>query len=92
MLELPEKAVGADIYEPVGCPKCNQTGYKGRTGVYEVMPMTPGLKQMVLDEESTYKMKDQAVKDGMLTLRGDAVQKMLAGVTSFEEVLRETMV
>jgi len=92
MLELPESDIGTEIFEPVGCPKCNQTGYKGRTGVYEVMPMTPGLKQMVLDEESTYKMKDQAVADGMLTLRGDAVQKMKAGITSFEEVLRETAV
>ncbi|MFO7768704.1 MAG: type IV-A pilus assembly ATPase PilB [bacterium] len=90
MLDLPESETGVEIFEPVGCPKCNQTGYKGRTGVYEVMPMTQGLKQMVLDEASTYKMKDQAIKDGMLTLRGDAVQKMRAGVTSFEEVLRET--
>lgn len=90
LLDLPEEWVGKELNEPVGCPACNHTGYKGRTGAYEVLPITPALRQMILDEASTYKMKELAISEGMLTLRMDAVGKMLEGITSFEEVLRET--
>ena len=90
MLDLPKSDIGADIFEPAGCQVCNRTGYKGRTGAYEVLPMTPALKQMVLEGASTYAMKELAVKEGMLSLRQDAILKMKQGITSFEEVLRET--
>ena len=59
-------------------------------GVYEVLPMTPKIRQMILDEADTYAIKSTAVEEGMLTLRADAVQKWLSGITSFEEILRET--
>ncbi len=92
LLGIPKEeiAAGINIFEPVGCAVCNRTGYKGRTGVYEVLPVTPKIKTMVLESKSTYEIHDQAVKDGMLSLRGDALQKLKAGITSFEEVLRET--
>jgi type IV pilus assembly protein PilB len=91
MLGIPaEQAKGIEIFEPVGCPVCNRTGYKGRTGVYEVLPCTPDVKQMVLDAASSYDIKQKAVEEGMLSLRDDAVDKLKGGITSFEEVLRET--
>lgn len=85
-----EQAKNATVFEKTGCQVCNHTGYKGRMGVYEVLPMTPRIRQMILDESDTYAIKSAAVEDGMLTLRADAVQKWLSGITSFEEILRET--
>ena len=91
MLKIDWKEVeGCEIFEPVGCPVCNRTGYKGRTGVYEVLPVTPAIKQMVLDAASSYEIKNVAMEEGMLSLRSDAVGKLKSGITSFEEVLRET--
>ncbi len=85
-----EQVKNATVFEKTGCPVCNHTGYKGRMGVYEVLPMTPRIRQMILDEADTYAIKNTAVEEGMLTLRADAVQKWLSGITSFEEILRET--
>ena len=82
---------GDVIYGPVGCPKCNNTGKKGRTGAFEVMVMTPALRQVVLEGGSTEAIREQAIKDGMLTLRVDAVLKMKDGIVDYEEVIRETM-
>jgi len=90
MLDLSEEDVGVEIYEPVGCPTCNRTGYKGRVGAYEVMPMSAKVRQIVLDAGNTLQIRDAAIQAGMLTLRGDAIGKMKEGITSFEEVLRET--
>jgi len=79
------------IYGPVGCPKCNNTGKKGRIGCYEVMPMTPALRNVVLSEGNTDVIRQQAIKDGMLTLRMDALLKLKQGIVDYEEVIRETM-
>ena len=79
-----------DIFEPVGCPKCSNTGYKGRTGLYEIMPISPEIRDMILNRCSSTEINEQAVKEGMLTLRADGVEKLKAGQTSVEEVLRET--
>ena len=79
-----------EIFEPVGCPKCSNTGYKGRTGLYEVMPISPEIRDMILNRCSSTEINEQAVKEGMLTLRADGVEKLKTGVTSVEEVLRET--
>lgn len=87
-LEMKESDV---IYGPVGCPKCNGTGKKGRIGAYEVMPMSPSLRQLVLDGASTSDIRNQAVSEGMLTLRMDAALKMRNGIVDYEEVIRETM-
>ena len=76
--------------EGKGCLDCNNTGYKGRCGVYEVFPMSPKIRDQVLDRASTSDVKKQAVSDGMLTLRSDALIKLKKGITTAEEVLKET--
>jgi type IV pilus assembly protein PilB len=73
-----------------GCEECRQTGYKGRLGLYEVMPLSPTLKKMVTDEVSAAEIKQQALREGMVTLRRDGLEKMKRGLTTLEEVLRET--
>jgi type IV pilus assembly protein PilB len=73
-----------------GCPACNNTGYHGRLGLYEVMPVSPTIRRMILDRASSEQIKKQAVEEGMLTLRQDALLKLKAGNTTVEEVLRET--
>jgi len=76
--------------EGKGCIECNNTGYKGRLGVYEVMPVNNRIRDLILDRASTSNIKKQAVMDGMLTLRSDALVKLKNGITSAEEVLKET--
>jgi len=90
-LELPrERIEGKKIYENVGCYDCNDTGYKGRMGVYEVMLVSPQIRDMILDHRPTSEMKAMACKQGMLTLRMDANRKLLQGGISVAEVLKET--
>jgi len=79
-----------EIYEPVGCPACSDTGYAGRLGLYEVMPISDTIREMILDRASSAEIRDQAIKEGMITLRKDGILKIKAGVTSLEEVLKET--
>jgi type IV pilus assembly protein PilB len=83
-------AQGDEFYEPVGCELCHQTGYKGRTGFYEVMPISAEIREMIIRGAATPEIKRQAVKEGMLTLRMDALLKLKQGITSAEEVLKET--
>ena len=73
-----------------GCDVCGGTGYKGRAGLYEVMAMTPEVRRMVLRGASVADMRDQAVSEGMLTLRMDGIKKIEKGVTTLEEVVKET--
>ena len=86
----PEQLKKSVFYKGAGCPECNGTGYKGRTGIYEVMPISNKIKQMILDNASTRDLEDQAVKEGMLTLRAGACKKFERGITTIEEVLRVT--
>jgi type IV pilus assembly protein PilB len=81
---------GATIVEGTGCVDCNNTGYRGRAGVYEVMAITPTLRDLILQRASAIEIKRTAVEGGMLTLRRDAIMKLRRGVTSVEEVLKET--
>jgi type IV pilus assembly protein PilB len=81
---------GFEIYRAEGCPACNSTGYAGRTGLYEVMPISDTLREMVLNRASSSEIKEQAVREGMSTLRGDGIWKLKNGITSLEEVLRES--
>jgi type IV pilus assembly protein PilB len=73
-----------------GCETCSGTGYKGRAGLYEVMAMTPELRRLILRGGSVAEIRDQAVVDGMLTLRMDGIKKISRGVTTMEEVIKET--
>ena len=74
----------------VGCDTCSGTGYKGRAGLYEVMALSPELRRLILRGGSVAEIRDQAVVDGMLTLRMDGIKKIERGVTTLEEVIKET--
>ncbi|HET6777571.1 MAG TPA: type IV-A pilus assembly ATPase PilB [Gemmatimonadales bacterium] len=73
-----------------GCDSCSGTGYKGRAGLYEVMALSPELRRMILRGASVADIQAQAVVDGMLTLRMDGMKKIERGVTTLEEVVKET--
>ena len=73
-----------------GCDACNGSGYSGRQGLYEVMPMTPDLRRMVLQGESTDELNRTAVEQGMITLRQDGLVKVRKGITTLDEVIKET--
>jgi type IV pilus assembly protein PilB len=74
-----------------GCEKCNKTGYKGRVGLYEVMEITDELRELILVGASALELRRKAVEEGMITLRGSGLRKVKLGVTTLEEVLRETV-
>ncbi len=78
------------VYRGKGCSNCNQTGYRGRIGLYEVMPITPELRNMVLMGASSDKIAKFAIERGMGTLREDGIAKVQQGVTTVEELVRET--
>jgi type IV pilus assembly protein PilB len=78
------------FYRGGGCDVCGGTGYKGRAGLYEVMALSPELRRMILRGSSAPELKDQAVSEGMLTLRMDGLMKIKKGVTTLEEVVKET--
>jgi len=72
----------------VGCNLCRDTGYKGRIGIYEVMEMTPTLKQKINPEVDISVLRQQAIQDGMEPLRVSGARKVASGVTTIAEVLR----
>ena len=78
------------FYRGEGCDACNGSGYSGRQGLYEVMPMTAALRRMVLLGASSDELKTEAVRGGMITLRQDGLLKVKRGVTTLDEVLKET--
>src|SRR5437870_5037083 len=78
------------FFKGAGCDTCNGTGYKGRQGLYEVMAMSSALRRMVLKGASTEELREQGVKESMLTLRMDGLIKVKKGVTTLEEVVKET--
>jgi type IV pilus assembly protein PilB len=84
--------VGADLeaYEPDGCSRCSQSGYRGRVGVYSVMAMSEGIKEMVVSQEPEAEIARVAREEGMLTLREDGIDKVRRGLTSLEEIVRVT--
>jgi type IV pilus assembly protein PilB len=81
---------GMTFYRGRGRDTCAGSGYKGRQGLYEVMAMSPTLRRMILQSASTADLQAQAVAEGMLTLRMDGMRKVARGVTTLEEVIKET--
>ena len=77
-----------EIYEPVGCGRCDNTGYKGRIGVYEIMEVTPKLKTIISKGGDAEDIKNQALKEGMYTLRMSATELVLDGTTSYSEMMK----
>jgi type IV pilus assembly protein PilB len=82
---------GQKIYKADGCKQCNHVGYKGRTGIYELMTLNDDMRELILERASTGEIMKAARASGMKTLREAGVTKVLAGVTSIEEVLGETV-
>jgi type IV pilus assembly protein PilB len=82
--------VGTDleVYEPLGCPRCNGSGYRGRLGIYSVMVLSERIKEMVVANAAEADIAGVAIEEGMLTLRQAGLEKVRAGLTSIEEVSR----
>jgi len=87
----PEDAPSFVCYRGKGCPKCNGTGYKGRVGFYQVMPMYEEIRELILNGANTAEIKRESMRLGVKTMRQSGLTKLKEGVTSFEEVLRVTM-
>src|SRR6266852_3404777 len=88
---LPEEVKTTKIYKGKGCSVCSKGGYKGRAGLYEVMEINDELRELILVGASSLELKKKAMEQGMLTLRRSGLIKVAAGVTTIEEVLRETV-
>jgi type IV pilus assembly protein PilB len=86
----PEDAKNSKIFEPDGCEKCSSTGYKGRLGLFEVMEIDEELKEQIMIGASTSELRQKAKDKGMLTLRMSGIEKIKAGLTSIDEVVRES--
>ncbi len=86
----PEVLKRMKFFKGEGCEACDRTGYRGRQGLYEVMPMTHTLRSMIMQGVPADQLKAQAIAEGMLTLRQDGLLKVQRGITTLEEVLKET--
>ena len=78
-----------DLYKAVGCDQCSD-GYKGRVGIYQVMPISDEIGRIIMENGSAIDVADQAKKDGIDDLRQSAIKKVIAGLTSLEEINRVT--
>ncbi|HYD61875.1 MAG TPA: GspE/PulE family protein [Noviherbaspirillum sp.] len=80
----------AKIYRPVGCPECRQTGYRGRTGLYELLTVSQPFSRLIKEETDIHALRDQSIKDGMKPLRVAGALKVVEGATTVDEVLKVT--
>ena len=85
-----EEAASTKFFQKRGCPTCNNSGYKGRVAIYEVMPMSENLRRVVLERGSVLDIKEVARREGLRTLRESAILKFKQGMTSYEEIIRTT--
>jgi type IV pilus assembly protein PilB len=85
-----EQAASMTFFRGEGCDACNGSGYSGRQGLYEVLPMTADLRRMILEGESADELNRTAVEQGMITLREDGLVKVRKGITTLDEVIKET--
>lgn len=96
--EYEKKLLGVDpnkeltLYKPVGCPKCSGTGYKGRTGIFEIMEINHNIRELILNRESFDKIKNEAIKNGMKTLFEGGSEIVKGGVSSINELMRITLI
>jgi len=86
-----DDAANVTPMKAAGCDRCNNTGYKGRVGLYEVMEITDELRELVLVGASALELRRKAIDEGMITLRRSGLMKVMDGVTTIEEVARETV-
>jgi len=88
---FPEAVGTFKLYKGRGCQNCNNTGYRGRVGLFEVMEITDEVRELILSGASALELKRKAVEEGMVSLRASGLQKVREGQTTVEEVLRETV-
>ncbi|MEJ2008766.1 MAG: type IV-A pilus assembly ATPase PilB [Acidobacteriota bacterium] len=86
----PAEVETVKVYRGAGCPACNNKGYKGRVGIFEVLETTGELRELILAGASAEELKKKAIEQGMTTLRRSGLMKVAAGITTLEEVIRET--
>jgi type IV pilus assembly protein PilB len=86
----PEEAGNIRSYRGKGCNRCSGTGYKGRIGAYEVMEVSEEIQELILARASAREIRNKAVEEGMLTLRRSGLAKIRSGLTTLDEILRET--
>jgi type IV pilus assembly protein PilB len=90
-LNVPEKVLrNIRAFQGKGCNECNNTGKAGRTGIYEVMPITPAIEALILEKAADTEIRRVAMEEGMYSLRMAAIEKMKAGVVSIDEVFAVT--
>jgi general secretion pathway protein E len=85
-----ETVRGKQLYKAVGCAKCSHTGFQGRVGIFEFMLLGHGIKKLLLENHDAFRINQEALKWGMTTLREDGIRKVLAGVSTIEEIVRVT--
>ncbi len=90
-LNLETKYASHTFFHGKGCVQCRQTGYKGRTGIFEILEMRQNIRKLVFENANQEVIKEHALKQGMISLRDAGIAKLLAGVTTFEEVTRSTV-
>jgi type IV pilus assembly protein PilB len=86
----PEDIAGKEFYYGSGCGDCNDTGYKGRKGIYELLEVSESIRSLINDRAPTVVVRQKAVEDGMITLRQDGLRSIFTGESSVEEVLKYT--
>lgn len=87
----PAEFEGVTFYKGAGCMECNRTGFKGRTGLYEILMITPAIRKLILSRASTDEIRACAVKEGMQLLRQDGFNKVKKGITTLETVIAKTV-
>ncbi len=91
-LNFPQRAIenwkNVNLYRPAGCARCNHTGYKGRMGIYEVMPVSEAIERLIVERKSADEILRVATAEGMISLRQDGIERVLEGRTSIEEISR----
>jgi type IV pilus assembly protein PilB len=86
----PDKAAGKTFFRAKGCRECNDIGYRGRTGIFEMLMMSDKIRSLIMDKAHTALLRKAAVEEGMRTLRDDGLLRIYDGITTIEEVVRET--
>jgi type IV pilus assembly protein PilB len=86
-----EQAKNLKVFKGKGCNECKNTGLSGRTGIFEVMPVSANIEKMIVKGSSTADIRAQAIKEGMLTLRSSAIEKMVNGIISLDQVITQSL-
>jgi len=86
-----EEGASPTFYRPRGCPRCDQSGYRGRVAIYEILPVTPAIERLIMAKSSNHEIFTKAREEGMQSLRRAGIRKVVEGVTSLDEVYRVTL-